>query len=107
MTRLLRLNGLLVLAAAIVVALWIRAVGGFEGIAGLPAPGPMLPPAPVSNSITRSEVFTSSGCRESSKWSAGSLAACSSPATSAGVWPTPNTLLSFGSEIVPSRSAIA
>jgi len=41
MTRLLRLNGLLVLAAAIVVALWIRAVGGFEGIAGLPAPGPI------------------------------------------------------------------
>lgn len=41
MTRLLRLNAVLVLAATVVVLLWIRAVGGFGGVAGISAARPL------------------------------------------------------------------
>lgn len=41
MTRLLRLNGVLLLGATAVALLWIRAVGGFEGVAGLSSVGPL------------------------------------------------------------------
>src|SRR5690606_27648285 len=65
------------------------------------------PPAPVSNRYTRSPSRTSSGCTLRCSWSVSSPAAASTPATSSGVRPTPNTLLSLGTDIPPSRSAAA
>src|SRR5688572_14035192 len=73
----------------------------------LPALGPMLAPAPASNSSTRSGVCTSNVCSESSRRSVGKAAAASTAATSAGVRPTPNTLLSLGNERVPSSNDTA
>src|SRR5881394_3636610 len=75
--------------------------------ARLPAFGPKLLPAPVSNSSTRSAVLTSSGSR--SRWilSVGCPAALSSALTSSGVRPTPKILLSLGNSSLPSRNAVA
>ena len=73
----------------------------------LPAPGPKTDPAPVSNSSTRSVALTSSGWIVSCSLSVGCPAAPRTAATSSGVRPTPKTLLSFGSSMLPSLSAMA
>ena len=73
----------------------------------LPAPGPKLPAAPVSNNSTLSAVFTSSGWMESGSLSVATLLAESTAATSSGLSPTPKIALSFGGSKAPSRRAMA
>src|SRR4051812_15650538 len=72
-----------------------------------PAPGPKAPPAPVSNSSTLSPDFTSSGSMVSEILSGGRPLALSTAATSSGLRPTPNVLLSLGPSMPPSRNATA
>src|SRR5688572_14036667 len=90
---------------SVMVAGAIPAVASDAG--NLPAVGPMFALAPASNNSTRSAVCTSSGCTESSRRSVGKPASSSPAATSAGVRPTPKTLLSLGTETVPSSSDTA
>src|SRR5688572_7394122 len=90
---------------SVMVAGAIPAVASDAG--NLPAVGPMLALAPASNNSTRSAVCTSSGCTESSRRSVGKPASASTAATSAGVRPTPKTLLSLGTETVPSSNDTA
>src|SRR5687768_11565117 len=90
---------------SVMVAGAIPAVASDAG--NLPAVGPMFALAPASNNSTRSAVCTSSGCTESSRRSVGKPASASTAATSAGVRPTPKTLLSLGTETVPSSNNTA